>query len=42
MCNSMKVIYRISDGGYNKIKPYYVTKRSIFDHFMKIFNGYYM
>jgi hypothetical protein len=36
----MKVIYRISDGGYNKVKPHYVTKRGIFQHFMKIFKGY--
>jgi hypothetical protein len=36
----MKIIYRISDGGYNKIKPHYVTKRGIFLHFIKIFAGY--
>lgn len=36
----MKVIYRISDGGYNKVKPYYVTKKGIFKHFIKIFTGY--
>ena len=36
----MKIIYRISDGGYNKIKPYYVTKKGIFQHFMKIFSEY--
>ena len=36
----MKIIYRISDGGYNKIKPYYVTKKGIFQHFIKIFTGY--
>lgn len=36
----MKVIYRISDGGYCKIKPHYVTKRGIFQHFMKVFSGY--
>ena len=36
----MKIIYRISDGGYNKIKPEYVTKRGIFLHFIKIFSGY--
>jgi hypothetical protein len=33
----MKVFYRISDGGYNKIKPEYVTKRGVFLHFLKIF-----
>ena len=36
----MKVIYRISDGGYNKIKPDYVTKKGIFKHFINIFTGY--
>ncbi len=36
----MKVFYRISDGGYNKIKPHYVTKRGIFLHFLKIFSNY--
>ena len=33
----MKILYRISDGGYSKIKPYYVTKRGCFLHFLKIF-----
>lgn len=36
----MKVLYRISDGGYNKVKPSYVTKRGIFLHFLKTFAGY--
>ncbi len=36
----MKIIYRISDGGYNKLKPDYVTKRGIFLHFLKIFKDY--
>ena len=36
----MKIIYRISDGGYNKVKPYYVTKRGLFEHFIKIFEWY--
>jgi hypothetical protein len=36
----MKVIYRISDGGHNKEKPYYVNKRDTFLHFIKIFEGY--
>ena len=35
----MKIIYRISDGGYNKIKPEYVTKKGCFLHFMKIFSS---
>jgi hypothetical protein len=36
----MKVLYRISDGGYNKKKPEYVTKQGVFLHFLKIFKGY--
>lgn len=36
----MKILYRISDGGYNKIKPSYVTKQGIFLHFLKIFKNY--
>ena len=36
----MKVVYRFSDGGYNKVKPYYVTKRGIFLHFIKRFADY--
>jgi hypothetical protein len=36
----MKVIYRISDGGYSKIKPEFVTKRGVFLHFLKIFAGH--
>ena len=36
----MKVIYRISDGGYNKIKPHYVTKRPVFLHFCRVFKDY--
>jgi hypothetical protein len=36
----MKVLYRISDGGYNKIKPKYVTKRGCFLHFLKIFKKF--
>jgi hypothetical protein len=36
----MKIIYRISDGGYNKIKPAYVTKKGVFEHFMRVFAGY--
>ena len=37
---NMKVIYRISDGGYSKIKPEFVTKRGVFLHFLKIFEGH--
>jgi hypothetical protein len=36
----MKILYRISDGGYKKNKPHYVTKRDCFTHFIKIFKGY--
>jgi len=36
----MKVLYRISDGGYNKIKPTYITKQGCFLHFLKIFQNY--
>lgn len=36
----MKIIYRISDGGYNKIKPEYVTKKGCFLHFLETFNNY--
>ena len=37
----MIVLYRISDGGYNKIKPSYVcNKQSVFLHFLKIFKNY--
>ena len=36
----MKILYRISDGGYNKLKPYYVTKKGCFLHFLKIFQNY--
>jgi hypothetical protein len=37
----MKVFYRISDGGYNKIKPEYVCKKlDVFERFYKIFNKY--
>ena len=35
----MKILYRISDGGYKKVKPEYVTKRGIFLHFLKTFAG---
>lgn len=33
----MRILYRISDGGYSKIKPHYVSKRGCFLHFLKIF-----
>uniref|UniRef100_A0A6C0DR24 Glycosyltransferase 2-like domain-containing protein n=1 Tax=viral metagenome TaxID=1070528 RepID=A0A6C0DR24_9ZZZZ len=34
----MKILYRISDSGYVKTKPYYVTPRNVFLHFLKVFN----
>ena len=36
----MKVLYRFSDGGYNKIKPSYVTKRGCLLHFLQVFKNY--
>ena len=37
----MIVFYRISDGGYNKKKPYYVcNKLEVFKRFYNIFNKY--
>jgi hypothetical protein len=36
----MKILYRISDGGYNKIKPEYLTKKGCFLHFLKVFKSY--
>ena len=36
----MKILYRISDSGYNKLKPNYVTKKGVLLHFLKIFKGY--
>lgn len=34
----MKILYRISEGGNNKVKPEYVyDKRSMFLHFINIF-----
>lgn len=38
--STMKIIYRISDGGYSKNKPPYVTKWGVFQHFMSVFHGY--
>jgi hypothetical protein len=36
----MKILYRYSDGGYNKIKPSYVTKKGCFLHFLQVFKNY--
>jgi len=38
----MKIVYRISDGGYQKVKPDYVTKRGCFLHTCKVFSDYDM
>lgn len=35
----MKILYRISDGGYAKEKPHYVNPRNCFLHFIKVFQG---
>lgn len=36
----MKVIYRISDSGYSKIKPDYVKNRNVFLHFLTVFKNH--
>ena len=36
----MKILYRISDSGNKKDKPYYVTPRNVFLHFLRVFNGH--
>jgi hypothetical protein len=36
----MKVLYRISEAGYAKRKPYYVNPRNILEHFLKVFQGH--
>ena len=36
----MIIIYRISDCVYSKIKPYSVTKKNIFLHFIHIFKNH--
>ena len=37
----MKILYRISEGGNNKVKPEYVyDKRSMFLHFINVFKEY--
>jgi hypothetical protein len=37
----MKVLYRISDGGHNKIRPHYLThsKERMFVHFLNTFKS---
>lgn len=34
----MKVYYRFSDGGFNKLKPEYVTKKNCLLNFLKHFH----
>jgi hypothetical protein len=36
----MKAIYRISDSGYKKNKPYYVKNRNVFLHFLTVFKNH--
>ena len=36
----MKVLYRISDGGNKRDKPYYINAKTIFSHFLKVFNSH--
>jgi len=36
----MKILYRISEGGYSKVKPAYVNQRNVFNHFIKVFQGH--
>jgi hypothetical protein len=36
----MKIIYRISDTGYNKIKPPYVNNENCLKNFCKVFSDY--
>jgi len=38
----MKVIYRISDGGYKKQKPDYITKIDCFENALKHFQDFYI
>ena len=38
----MKVIYRISDGGYKKQKPSYITKIDCFENALKHFHDFYI
>ena len=36
----MKILYRISDCGYEKVKPHYVNNKTIFLHFLRVFSGH--
>jgi hypothetical protein len=35
----MKIIYRISDTGYNKVKPDYITNESCLKNFVYVFGN---
>ena len=35
----MKIIYRISDTGYNKVKPDYINNENCLKNFVSIFNN---
>ena len=35
----MKIIYRISDAGYNKVKPEYINNENCLKNFTKVFNN---
>ena len=34
----MKIIYRISDSGYNKVKPDYITNENCLKNFCNVFS----
>ena len=36
----MKIIYRISDAGYNKVKPEYINNENCLNNFCKVFGDY--
>ena len=35
----MKIIYRISDAGYNKVKPDYITNKNCLENFVNVFSN---
>lgn len=36
----MKIIYRISEAGYNKVKPYYISNESCLENFCNVFSAH--
>jgi hypothetical protein len=36
---NMKTIYRISDAGYNKVKPDYINNENCLKNFVKVFGN---